>query len=324
METDRSFAVLVDGAIIKPKPGFHDSQPVKVYAVTLFLLKKKARTWLKRFPALRPVARWVFHKALEIRLVAVRRTFKDKYGCVYRFHRELLIQKQMAVQGYWEDDTTALIDSRDWSGARVVEVGANFGAHTLPFALHCGRGGGGSVIAVEASEWAASELRHNIQLNELADNVRVIEGFVSSGAHTRDVEFTSFYSDLTHLVNTRVETRATTTIDDICTGDDRIDLLKIDTDGYDLDVLLGAERTVRRLKPLLYVEVSRSLAKAHHTPDLLYAWLVAHDYSPMIWDYESRTFEPLSVDVLLERLKVEPAMNILAIHKSQSADSVSR
>ena len=147
METDRSFAVLVDGAIIKPKPGFHDSQPVKVYAVTLFLLKKKARTWLKRFPALRPVARWVFHKALEIRLVAVRRTFKDKYGCVYRFHREHLIQKQMAVQGYWEDDTTALIDSRDWSGARVVEVGANFGAHTLPFALHCGRGGGGPALS---------------------------------------------------------------------------------------------------------------------------------------------------------------------------------
>jgi len=44
----------------------------------------------------------------------------------------------------------------------------------------------------------------------------------------------------------------------------------------------------------------------------------------MIWNYESRIFEPLSMGALLERLKVEPAMNILAIHKSQPADSVIR
>jgi hypothetical protein len=57
---------------------------------------------------------------------------------------------------------------------------------------------------------------------------------------------------------------------------DRLDLLKIDVEGMEIDVLAGAAATVRRLRPTLYVEndrVERSRALILAVEDLGYrAW----------------------------------------------------
>ena len=45
----------------------------------------------------------------------------------------------------------------------------------------------------------------------------------------------------------------------------RVDLLKIDVEGFELDVLLGAENTIRQFKPRIIIEThSKELRKKCH------------------------------------------------------------
>ena len=46
---------------------------------------------------------------------------------------------------------------------------------------------------------------------------------------------------------------------------ERVDLLKIDVEGFELDVLLGAENTIRQFKPRIIIEThSKELRKKCH------------------------------------------------------------
>ncbi len=54
---------------------------------------------------------------------------------------------------------------------------------------------------------------------------------------------------------------------------DRLDFLKADVEGMELEVLKGAEQTIARCRPLIYAENDRPGAT-----EKLLAWLTAHGY----------------------------------------------
>ena len=75
----------------------------------------------------------------------------------------------------------------------------------------------------------------------------------------------------------RSSLNAVTTIDDYCTtrGIDRIDILKSDTQGFDLDVIKGARRMIeRRAIGLIFMEITFSdMYKGSPRFDEIYAYL---------------------------------------------------
>ena len=171
-------------------------------------------------------------------------------------------------------------------GMTVFDAGANVGELTLLFSRFVGDRG--SVHAFEPSGAAfgrlsalcqAASLR-NVRLNRLA--LAEAEGAVR--LHVYDGDYLSWTTRAARPLGDYgidVKPRATedvpaTTVDDYCerNGVARIDLLKIDVEGAELQVLLGAERALRakRVRCLTF-EFGQTTFDMGNSPDQLEAFL---------------------------------------------------
>lgn len=68
-----------------------------------------------------------------------------------------------------------------------------------------------------------------------------------------------------------------TTLDEVLQGP--VDFIKVDTDGFDFEVLRGGEATIRRDRPILYFELAVDLLPAPRT-DL--SWLQSLGYRQLM------------------------------------------
>lgn len=157
------------------------------------------------------------------------------------------------------------------SGVMALDCGANIGVFTLELAKQMT--GWGRVIAIEAQEFIFYALSGNIAINNCF-NARAILAAVgaSEGSmkipvldYTTNASFGSLelrpsagesigqrvdYSDGA-MVDVRLMT-----IDSL--GLQRLDLVKIDVEGMEIDALNGAADAITRLKPICYVELLKS------------------------------------------------------------------
>lgn len=83
------------------------------------------------------------------------------------------IVPHLLLDGFWESWVTIAMRSLVRPGARVVNVGANFGYFALFFAELVGEHG--KVIAVEPQESVASLLERSIDVNGFADRVKLFK-----------------------------------------------------------------------------------------------------------------------------------------------------
>ena len=142
-------------------------------------------------------------------------------------------------------------------GAVVVEVGANIGAHTVGLARLVGHGG--AVIAFEPQRIPFQTLCANLALNQLA-NVRARQAAVGRTSGTilvpaLDPSLPANFGGVSLIDATGGEEVPLLTVDSMELP--ACHLLKVDVEGMEADVLVGAERTIRRCRPLLYVENDR-------------------------------------------------------------------
>lgn len=150
--------------------------------------------------------------------------------------------------------------------AVIIDVGANLGLCALPYALiaHSGR-----VIAVEPGHRTAQDLRSSLEFNGLT-NVEVMEVALGAEAGTATLidptwnasgAFVSAGSSsvaTVHEASPEVEatTIQVTTLDQLVNDRSlrRLDLLKIDVEGFESAVLAGGVRTLERFHPLSVIE----------------------------------------------------------------------
>lgn len=150
--------------------------------------------------------------------------------------------------------------------AVILDVGANIGVMTLQFAKLASRG---HVYAFEPTHYAFRQLQVNLDLNPpLATRVTAIQTFVSVSSVDRPAlqVYASWKVDGTHGGDrhpvhlgtaSATEGVGATTLDDLAAtcGLTRVDLVKIDTDGHELEVLKGAVQILKRLRPAVVFEV---------------------------------------------------------------------
>jgi FkbM family methyltransferase len=159
--------------------------------------------------------------------------------------------------GGWEPETIAFLRREIRSGDVAIEVGANVGAHTLIIAQAVGSTG--KVYAFEATSSAVAKLQRNIELNPiLAPRIDVQTRFVTN--HEEDDPQRAIRSSW--KVNQPSEPWELVKAESISldafaakTGLARLDLLKIDVDGYDYKVLAGATGIIKKFRPTLFVEL---------------------------------------------------------------------
>ena len=165
----------------------------------------------------------------------------------------------------WEVETIAAwIDSVE-PNTTVVDVGAYLGIYSI-VAL---KNGAKNVVAYEPNFLTADKLRENLRLNNCHDKTLVrevalsdSEGLsklmvpkgrkLSSGAQLMESEIVRDLSAWEYLSNTETNTLDK---DLIYARIDKLSAIKIDTEGYELQVLAGSVNTLRTFKPSVLVEI---------------------------------------------------------------------
>ena len=157
--------------------------------------------------------------------------------------------------GSHEDSLRPVIDELFPDGGVFIDVGANVGLWTVPLGMRASK-----VVAVEANPVTIRELRENIALNGLADVVEVLE----VAAWDSDGELSLLNPSVTQdpMAGTMRTVPPREGHDlvpcrrlDELLNVDRIDLVKIDTEGADLHVLRGMTEHITRFRPVLFIEM---------------------------------------------------------------------
>ena len=166
--------------------------------------------------------------------------------------------------GLYERSILRGYDRRLEAGSVAIDIGANFGAHTLEMARRVGPDG--LVFAFEPTDYAFGCLQRNLELNPaLARRVRAAQMFLCSDAASPPTEVFASWpvagnrDELHHDHGGRAvptsNARALRLDDWVQTAQPgRIDLIKLDVDGYEIDVLRGSAQTLRRFRPVILME----------------------------------------------------------------------
>jgi FkbM family methyltransferase len=171
-------------------------------------------------------------------------------------HRKHLRDLATAVEPE-ESEVRRLINKGD----TVLDIGANFGVFTKLFSELVGPQG--SVLAFEPIPQTFRTLAAGVKRYHLG-NVRVLNKALSDTVGTVQM-FVPQYADVPgeNLYEASIvsdsQSRNTLTIDSVSIDSlqlPRVDFVKIDVEGHELNVLQGARRTLEQHHPTLMVEVT--------------------------------------------------------------------
>jgi len=163
----------------------------------------------------------------------------------------------------------------------VIDVGANLGFTALLFAKHVGSGG--KIFAFEPSPPVYAKLLQVVEKNQLS-NVHCFN--LGCGMERKRETLlvpassgnaTIKRSGLDSLEACREIDIEIDTLDHVILPlTPRVDFLKIDTEGFEDQVLSGAEEVVARYRPVVYIELSQEYGDSSARA---IAWLRAHGYT---------------------------------------------
>lgn len=156
--------------------------------------------------------------------------------------------------GQYEPEVTEAIKKYTKHDMIIVDIGANIGAHALRFAKLLGSSG--QVYAFEPTEYAFRKLVTNIGLNPFT-NINPIQAALSDeNRMNQSANFRSSWLSNGGEISSN-NTVDFVRLDDWCIAHDieRIDLIKLDVDGFEYKVLNGAVNILQTCRPPIILEV---------------------------------------------------------------------
>lgn len=174
----------------------------------------------------------------------------DGLGAFYLDSRSDIIKDELRKGKPWEANIAELMQKYTRENSTAIDIGAHIGTHTLSLAKFVGEKG--SVVAFEPQLKLFSELVMNMNLNgcnnvtayrcALGDMEKRIEmspaypgneggtGIGFGGDHAKMVLLDAFELD-------------------------NVSFIKMDVENFEYEVLLGAEKTILKNKPVMIIEI---------------------------------------------------------------------
>ena len=167
----------------------------------------------------------------------------------------------LIAEGDWFEEEMALWRSWIKPGMTVIDIGANVGVYTFSAAKRVGSEG--KVIAVEPFSMCVNCLNHTSQYNQF-HWVKIYKGAASdrNGMTYLSVKGASELNEVINEKEASDETLANAeqvdcfTLDSMCDTEDiqRLDFLKIDAEGHEIQVLAGAQKILEEFSPVILYE----------------------------------------------------------------------
>ena len=225
-------------------------------------VKEKKRTF---FSTLKGVAHWILHLISNKKKSKI---FISELGLKYHVPSSTIFSRNLYKYGSWEAKETNWIIKNFYNHGSLnfVDVGANFGWYTCIFSQLANNNG--KVIAIEPSPDNLKYLEKNIEENNLRniflekvavgekeENLLLYKALnTNPGAHSliKDTPFQG-KEGITYPVKVK-------SLDSILFNVNKINLMKMDIEGYEISALKGGLDTLKRVENLL-IEFSPHLWK---------------------------------------------------------------
>ena len=242
----------------------------------------------------------------------------DLQGFTMMLQGDNYLEEKIIKTGSWEPATTEVFRYLVKPGMTVVDIGANIGYFSLLSASLVGSTG--QVHAFEPYPGYQERLKQSLSVNDLPQ-VRLIPFALSDKVESHDL-YKGLASARMHKWTH--EDPAFNKVRDVvkvsCLPLDeyakrylsRIDIIKIDVDGYEMNVLRGAQESLRKYKPILIAELfEEALLDAGSSVREILDFLEEMGYVPYSeqgqrYDYgklyDEATYDPkLSVNVVFQQ-----------------------
>jgi FkbM family methyltransferase len=210
-------------------------------------------------------------------------------------------------------------------GAMVIDIGAHTGDTTVPMALAVGKQG--LVVALEPNKFVYKILEKNAALNRDYTNIKALcfaatkedgdfvfnysDASFNNGGFLSEIHVKNHHHDYTlNVQGKNVERYLLTHFRDQL---EKLDLLKIDAEGYDKEILKTIPEILKRYKPNLMVECYKRLDENERYE--LYDIIHDHGYNL----YYLENFEETGNKILVEKKNMTDRKHfeMLAIHKDR-------
>jgi FkbM family methyltransferase len=163
---------------------------------------------------------------------------------------------------FWgfKEESKVLLMSSVSRGFTIIDAGANNGVLSLEFAKMVGENG--NVVSIEPHPANIERFRFNLSLNKFV-NIDLIEKGVGAKAGESFISIV----DENNLGKTRIQTEKEggleieiRTLDYIVNSNqlEQVDLIKIDVEGFEMEVLKGGFETIKKYQPKLFIELDDS------------------------------------------------------------------
>jgi len=174
--------------------------------------------------------------------------------------RSFMLDVPADIGNFLSDISGIIIENQynfeDFKNAVVVDAGANIGL----FSLYAGARGAGKVYAFEPVRETYGMLKSNISASHLGKVVSAVNAALGAQRGTARIkcntrgEGSAMIAGGNSGVNEGVSYEQTREVKILALDDlirRKVDLIKIDVEGYEKNVLLGAARLIRKHKPVL-------------------------------------------------------------------------
>ena len=176
-----------------------------------------------------------------------------------------------------------------------ADIGANVGSFTVLASGHVGA----YTYAAEPGPAAFSYLMENIYVNQIPDKVKALN--VALGGEKGEVNFTASQDTLNHIAQKEEKDTIKVpieTLDDVLGIENIPSLIKIDVEGFETEVIRGAEKTLanNKLKAVI-IELNYFVTRYGYDIKTTHDKFISLGFSPFNYDPAARSLTPIeSID----------------------------
>ena len=222
------------------------------------------------------------------------------------------VSKSLVFQSNYEFNETNLVKKIIKPGWTVMDIGANFGWYSIHFSKLVGQSG--SVFSFEPIPETYSELNSNIKLNS-CQNVKAFnlalgnkDGTISFGVPNFDGGSGASSEFLKYSKRIQTTMRK---LDDIIKEQkiNKVDFIKADIEGGELNMLKGAEKILEYFRPKILIEiVDMHCQRFGHFPLDVYQFLINKGYKGVFIGNE---YTEEKTNISIDKLASPNVKNIL-------------